>query len=101
MKKDSNDQQTSVSKSQKYQQALQRRCDYVMALAGRDLEGRCIEIAISEVALRRGEFPPPSVITVRRWLKKWHSTGRLEVLSPWPAKGKKRGLNKNNWLYEE
>lgn len=67
--------------------AAQGREDYVMALSKWEPENGPQEFAVSEVAFRRGEYPPPSVITVRRWLYLWRKTGHFADFILWPEPG--------------
>lgn len=47
---------------------FERRADYIQALSVGDLTVDAGEIAISEVAFRRGDDPPPPLGMVQRWL---------------------------------
>lgn len=80
---------------------LHRRLDYVRACVARPSDSQRLKLAISEVACRRKEFPPPAVITVCRWVYLYQVTGSpasngRPLLSP----GKERAL-RLQMIYED
>lgn len=82
----------------------QRRADYVNCIRDFGLSTEALSVAISEVAFRRQEFPPPSLITVRRWLCLCDQSGDFEAasqISRSVREASKGNANELNRFYED
>ncbi len=80
---------------------LHRRLEYVLECLARPSDSQSLKFAISEVACRRKEFPPPSAITVCRWVHLYHVNGAPESNgSPLFSLGKECAL-RFKMIYED
>jgi len=88
-------------RNEKLQKELDRRLDYVRASISTLSETLNLKLLISEVACRRREFPPPSAITVRRWVHLYCLKGRpMNHGRPLLSSSKERAL-RLTMIYEE
>ena len=80
---------------------LHRRLEYVRACIARPSDSQNLKLAISEVACRRKEFPPPSVATVCRWAHLYNVNGApVSNGRPLSSDSKERAL-RFHMIYEE
>ena len=77
------------------------RClEYVLECIARPSDSQSLKLAISEVAWRRKEFPPPSVATVCRWVHLHHLGAPVSNARPLSSDSKERAL-RFHMVYEE
>ena len=78
------------------------RClEYVLECIARPSDSQSLKLAISEVAWRRKEFPPPSVATVCRWAHLYNVNGApVSNGRPLSSDSKERAL-RLHMVYEE
>lgn len=77
------------------------RClEYVLECIARPSDSQSLKLAISEVAWRRKEFPPPSVATACRWVHLYHLGTPVSNGLPLSSDSKERAL-RLHMVYEE
>ena len=80
---------------------LNRRLEYIHTCSSSTATRHELKLLISEVALRRGDSPPPSLTTVRRWLHLYRARGTPWSVEPFSLSQKELENRKLSRFYEE
>lgn len=80
---------------------LNRRLEYLQTCSSSTATSYELKLLISEIAQRRGDSPPPSLTTVRRWLHLYRARGTPWSVEPFPLSQKELENRKLTRIYEE